>query len=216
MADTDHSVLLDMSKASGAALPFILRGLALFMALSIPIVALDSTLYSWHPTLMALGFLGLMTEGLGAIEISKFMKGKRHFHSWHAIIGFVAVMLTYVAALGGGFSFKKLGLLTNLPTPWHGPVKFTHRWLGMITWLLGLVAAYLMLEHHSIFKAKALSLAWQFSLCLVGLAIFVMAVKPSKAPANGYNLLESDMRPMQRKQMAELQESRPLSCPDTT
>lgn len=42
----------------------MLRGLAAFLALSIPVVALDSTLYSWHPTFMALGFLGLMTEGV--------------------------------------------------------------------------------------------------------------------------------------------------------
>ena len=52
---------------TGAVVPLTLRVLAVFMALSIPILALtlnDITLYTWHPIFMALGFLGLMTEGV--------------------------------------------------------------------------------------------------------------------------------------------------------
>ena len=38
--------------------------LCLFLAISVPVLALNSTLFSWHPTLMALGFFGLMAEGV--------------------------------------------------------------------------------------------------------------------------------------------------------
>ena len=38
--------------------------LALLCALSIPVAIFNGTLFSWHPTLMALAFLGFMAEGV--------------------------------------------------------------------------------------------------------------------------------------------------------
>lgn len=66
---------------------------------------------------------------------------------------------------------------------------------------------------HSV-QAKAWSLAWQFSLCLVGLAIFVMAIKRSKVDATAYVSLGSDRHSLQTKQNAELQEIAPLNGPE--
>jgi hypothetical protein len=40
------------------------HALAFACALSIPVAIFNGTLFSWHPTLMALGFLGLMSEGV--------------------------------------------------------------------------------------------------------------------------------------------------------
>lgn len=45
-------------------LPQLVHVLCLFLAVSIPVMALNKTLFSWHPTLMALGFFGLMSEGV--------------------------------------------------------------------------------------------------------------------------------------------------------
>ncbi|KAK9804058.1 hypothetical protein WJX73_000197 [Symbiochloris irregularis] len=152
-----------LSSYAGAALPVVVRCLAAFLALSIPILALNGTLFSWHPTFMALGFLGLI-GGLAVIELNKILNQKQHFHSWHAIIGFTTVMLSYVAAIGGALSFKKLGFLTKLPEQWHSPVKSAHRWLGMFTWLSALVAAFLMLDHSSLDQGAALTWLWRLSL----------------------------------------------------
>lgn len=41
-----------------------IHGLALLCAVSIPVVIFNGTLFSWHPTLMALAFLGFMAEGV--------------------------------------------------------------------------------------------------------------------------------------------------------
>lgn len=64
-------------------------------------------------------------------------------------------------------------------------------------------------------QAKPLSLAWQFSLCLTGLAIFIMAIKRPQADASRYVSLGSGVDPMLNKQNSELQEFGPLSGPDT-
>ena len=49
---------------AGDVLPLLIRLLAAFVALSVPLAALDGTLYSWHPTFMALGFIGFMAEAV--------------------------------------------------------------------------------------------------------------------------------------------------------
>ena len=38
--------------------------LVLACAVSIPIATFNGTLFSWHPTLMSIAFLGLMAEGV--------------------------------------------------------------------------------------------------------------------------------------------------------
>lgn len=38
--------------------------LVLACAVSIPVALFNGTLFSWHPTLMAIAFLGLMAEGV--------------------------------------------------------------------------------------------------------------------------------------------------------
>ena len=41
-----------------------IHALALLCALSIPVAIFNGTLFSWHPTLMAIAFLGFMAEGV--------------------------------------------------------------------------------------------------------------------------------------------------------
>lgn len=41
-----------------------IHALALLCSLSIPVATFNGTLFSWHPTLMALAFLGFMAEGV--------------------------------------------------------------------------------------------------------------------------------------------------------
>ena len=42
----------------------VIRTLAITTALSLMVLLFDGSLFSWHPTLMAAGSLGLMTEGV--------------------------------------------------------------------------------------------------------------------------------------------------------
>ena len=45
-------------------LPQLIHVLCLFLAVSVPVMALNKTLFSWHPTFMAVGFFGLMAHGV--------------------------------------------------------------------------------------------------------------------------------------------------------
>ena len=45
-------------------LPQLVHVLCLFLAVSVPVMAVNKTLFSWHPAFMAVGFFGLMAEGV--------------------------------------------------------------------------------------------------------------------------------------------------------
>ncbi|KAK2075833.1 hypothetical protein QBZ16_001574 [Prototheca wickerhamii] len=132
----------------------------------------SGVLFAWHPVLMSVGFLGLMTEGLLAavrfrpldgqartsaifhhaylqiVSITSIYKnknrlGKEHFASLHAKTGLVTFGLAMVAPLGGILSFRKLGLLPLLPQQWQAHIKWVHRSWGLLVWSLGIVVVQL-------------------------------------------------------------------------
>jgi hypothetical protein len=65
--------------------------LALLCALSIPVAIFNGTLFSWHPTLMALAFLGFMAEGVVTSILFRSKVALRNPAS--------ASMQTYIASL---------------------------------------------------------------------------------------------------------------------
>lgn len=53
--------------------------------------------------------------------------GKQHFTSLHGKVGNINTWLAVATPVGGIFSFRKLGLITCLPEPWHPFIKWLHR-----------------------------------------------------------------------------------------
>lgn len=53
--------------------------------------------------------------------------GKQHFTSLHGKVGNINTWLAVATPVGGIFSFRKLGLITRLPEPWHPFIKWLHR-----------------------------------------------------------------------------------------
>ncbi|KAK9916106.1 hypothetical protein WJX75_008637 [Coccomyxa subellipsoidea] len=186
--------------------------LALLCAVSIPVAIFNGTLFSWHPTLMALAFLGFMAEGvvtsilfrskdgqdrvraiqrhlvwqalgflclLGgfyAIYQNKVVAGKEHFKSVHAKFGLATFILGIMAPLGGLMSFRRLGLLQKFPDKFQPRIKWAHRNVGLLTWLLALVTIQLALTHHAVWKGL-LSRCWQIGVVGLGAAVLALAAR---------------------------------------
>lgn len=170
----------------------------------------DGTLFSYHPTLMSIGFLALMSEGVltalkfrqlegqqrvaaiqrhfyiqlvAALAVSaafyaiyrnKVIHGKAHFKTTHGKLGFATLLLAFVAPLGGALSFKKFGLINALPEALHGTVKYAHRKVGLVTWLMALLTVQLQLTHPAVFKG-AMSHFWRVAVGALGLLVFAFA-----------------------------------------
>ena len=71
------------------------------LALSIPVAIFNGTLFSWHPTLMALAFLGFMTEGVTTAILFRAKDGNERVA---AIQKHLIWQLLGFACLLGGFA----------------------------------------------------------------------------------------------------------------
>jgi len=69
--------------------------------------------------------------------VEKNITGSSHFHSTHAILGLVAIVLSFVAATGGIFTLYAAKL-----KDWIKPsyIKLIHTIIGIITFVLGVAA----------------------------------------------------------------------------
>jgi hypothetical protein len=56
--------------------------------------------------------------------------GYNHFVSTHAKVGLATMVLGMMAPIGGAVSFRKLGLLTLLPTAMQPIIKMGHRYVS--------------------------------------------------------------------------------------
>jgi uncharacterized membrane protein YhaH (DUF805 family) len=69
--------------------------------------------------------------------VEKNINGRGHFLSDHAIVGLVAIILSYVAATGG-ISTLYAAKLKDWVKPSY--IKLTHTIIGMVTFVLGVAA----------------------------------------------------------------------------
>lgn len=115
-----------------------------------------------------------VSGGFWAIYQNKMNNGKDHFRTTHGKFGVITVIVTMVAPLGGILSFRKFGLLPRLPSNLHAPIKWLHRKVGLVAWLLALITIQLGLTHPSVDKG-ILTLAWQAAVALIGLLVCAMA-----------------------------------------
>ncbi|EIE25654.1 hypothetical protein COCSUDRAFT_12782 [Coccomyxa subellipsoidea C-169] len=203
--------------------------LALLCALSIPVAIFNGTLFSWHPTLMALAFLGLMAEGVVTSIMFRSKDGQDrvhaiqrhliwqalgfvcllggfyaiyqnkarlsilppfsyHFKSVHAKFGLATFIFGIIAPLGGLISFRRLGLLKKFPEKYQARIKWAHRNVGLLTWLLAVVTIQLALTHPAVWKG-ALSRCWQAGVGLLGAAILALAARTRQGKGRGGSVL---------------------------
>ena len=78
-----------------------MRCLAVALVLSIVIWLWDGTRFAWHPTLMAFGFLGLMSEGvLSALRLRSTEAGPERVRG---ILRHAAIQAAALVCIAGGF-----------------------------------------------------------------------------------------------------------------
>lgn len=98
---------------------------------------------------------------------------KEHFTSLHGKLGLVTLALLGCNLLIGLASFKKLGLLTQLPQEWQPRVKWIHRLTGVIIWTLALVCMQLDLPHPAVLQGLWCWL-WQLVVAAIGVGVLVL------------------------------------------
>lgn len=103
---------LSVSSPPPPSLTTPLRGCALFLACTLPLALLEpTTLFTWHPTLLALGFFGLGAQGLLRARAARPTEGSERVS---ALWGHAAWMCGSVACVvGGGWAIyeNKVGLV---------------------------------------------------------------------------------------------------------
>ena len=105
------------------------------------------------------------------------LHGKTHFKSLHGKLGLITTILVGATPALGFFSFRKLGLLAQLPSEWQPAVKWAHRLLGASTWTLALVTMQLPLPHSAVMEGLACR-AWQAASAVLGVAVLLMLRRP--------------------------------------
>jgi cytochrome b-561 domain containing protein 2 len=91
VSDQERAIMLDR----------LFQGLLLATAVTIPLAIFNGTLFSWHPTLMSVGFLGLM--GNGVLTAFKFRNVLESNARVKAIQKHALWQIAAVACIGGGF-----------------------------------------------------------------------------------------------------------------
>jgi len=120
---------------------------SLLMGQAILVLSDDNILSFLHPSVKKISnefhwimqIVAAMCNLIGFVTIivNKNITGRSHFHSSHAILGLVAIVLSFVAAAGGIFTLYAAKL-----KDWVKPsyIKLSHTIIGMITFVLGVAA----------------------------------------------------------------------------
>eukprot|EP00192_Tetraselmis_astigmatica_P021778 CAMPEP_0117658842 /NCGR_PEP_ID=MMETSP0804-20121206/6087_1 /TAXON_ID=1074897 /ORGANISM="Tetraselmis astigmatica, Strain CCMP880" /LENGTH=268 /DNA_ID=CAMNT_0005465405 /DNA_START=81 /DNA_END=888 /DNA_ORIENTATION=+ len=168
-----------------------------------------SVLFAWHPTFMAVGFLGLMTDGIvravmlrplekaervAALQAHAYVQAGPHFTSWHGQLGLAVVALSAASALMGATSFKKLGLLSYFPEDKHRSIKYFHRSLGAVTWLASTVVILLGLPHPAVDKGLV-TVLWQLTVACMVVMVCVLLLRDAPPGAAAASLLPEYRNP---------------------
>ena len=83
-------------------LPLLVRLLAAFVAISVPLTVLNRKVFTWHPTFMAIGFVGLMSEGVLRSISFRPLEGSARTtaiqrHMWWQLAAVSCVVLGFLA-----------------------------------------------------------------------------------------------------------------------
>lgn len=65
-------------------------------------------------------------------------------------VGLATLVLTVLAPLGGAVSFKRLGMIYTFPESWHPRIKWLHRSVGVLVWLMAMTTIELALPHPAV------------------------------------------------------------------
>mmetsp|Transcript_10876 Transcript_10876/g.19810 ORF Transcript_10876/g.19810 Transcript_10876/m.19810 type:complete len:234 (+) Transcript_10876:139-840(+) len=122
---------------------------------------------------MQLRAIVFIFAGATVIIYNKIRLGKMHFKSNHAKIGLASLILAAIVPLGGAISFRKLGFIHYFPERLHPFIKASHRYSGMIAWILALVAIEIILPHKAVYRPYITKI-WQVSVALLlAVSVFI-------------------------------------------
>jgi hypothetical protein len=120
---------------------------SLLMGQAILVLSDDNIITFLHPTVkkISLEFHWIVQivaamcnlVGFVTIIVDRNIKGRSHFHSNHAILGLVTIVLSFVAAAGGIFTLYA-AKLKDWVKPFY--IKLIHIIIGTITFVLGVAA----------------------------------------------------------------------------
>ncbi|GAX81977.1 hypothetical protein CEUSTIGMA_g9405.t1 [Chlamydomonas eustigma] len=213
----DHSLNINNVDNATPKLPPIVAKLTLAIHVSTAVISLslafllfDSSLFSWHPLFMSIGYILFMSEGVvssimfrhldGPVRVraiwthavmqaralicvalgfaviyqNKIIGHKLHFKSTHSKFGVATLLMTVLSPLMGVVSFKRLGIITKFPEKWHSFIKFLHRRVGLITWLLAMITIQLALPHPTV-KRTLLTPLWQIGITVLTFLLMMLS-----------------------------------------
>lgn len=123
--------------------------------------------------LMQVRAMVLVLLGFAVIFQNKRVHNKHHFMSTHSKWGLAALILTLLSPALGVLSFKRLGLFQMLPDTLQPHVKLFHRRLGIVTWLVALVAIQLALPHKAVY-IPVVTEVWQAAIMVGAFAVVLL------------------------------------------
>ncbi|KAL6748955.1 cytochrome b-561-like protein [Haematococcus lacustris] len=130
----------------------------------------------WGHAWLQLRSVLCIAAGFAAIYRNKVLHGKTHFHSLHAKVGLATLILSVLSPLWGLLSFKRLGVIQKFPEKWHPWIKWSHRQMGVLCWLLALVTIQLALRHPAVDKGL-LTNVWQVAVAVIGGLMLMLLIK---------------------------------------
>jgi len=133
----------------------------------------------WSHALLQARAMVCIVAGFVVIYRNKVVNGRSHFLSTHAQVGLATMLLSLGSPLLGLVSFRRMGIIQRFPERLQPRIKWLHRQLGVVTWLMSLVTIQLALRHPAVYKG-GLTIFWQVG---VGLIAAVMGVLLAKAGA---------------------------------
>lgn len=121
-------------------------------------------------TAIAMKILSLI--GFVAIEISKIQRKKKHFTTWHGLIGLICIIVLALQVVIGIVYHYRLFPTKRFPGIFS-LLRKVHQWLGITLVALAAVSMYLGLQTH--FAEKAVVEPWArmfFALATTAVVIF--------------------------------------------
>lgn len=117
------------------------------------------------------GAAGFIFAGFLVIVINKNLNNKRHFHSWHGIIGLVFFICVGVTSSGGVMTLYSLSLKKIIKP---AKMKLLHNLVGIVTFSIGVITEILGMYTNWFPKHSSPTAQVIFTVFLVLGAIFAL------------------------------------------
>jgi hypothetical protein len=126
--------------------------------------------------------------GLFTIYYNKYLHGKQHLTTWHALFGtMVLVAHLTLTCVGLAMNYKRRSIIYLGGVPLYKRIASLHGTAGNITHVMAMLTLILsMYSNYAVALFSPFTLVF-FKTCLVLLAIVVQTLKPTATPASTLN-----------------------------